>query len=151
MDKSRRAFSIGGLVASAAVLLGKEALADSASGSYQLAGKPEAFVKKMGIKYPIVQAVIGGSTPDLAAAVSNAGGMGGIGMSWSPEQEVRDYVTATKSLTNAPVAIGYVLSFGANTLPAALDAGAPVIQFSFGTPSKKQIAMIRAAGAKFGM
>ena len=151
MDKSRRAFSIGGLVASAAVLLGKEALADSASSSYQLAGKPEAFVKKMGLKYPIVQAVIGGSTPDLAAAVSNAGGMGGIGMSWSPEQEVRDYVKATKSLTNAPFAIGYVLSFGANTLPAALDAGAPVIQFSFGTPSKKQIAMIRAAGAKFGM
>lgn len=151
MDISRRAFSVGGLVASAAVLMGEEAQADSAAGSYKLEGKPEAFVKKMGIKYPIVQACIGGSTPDLAGAVSNAGGMGGIGMSWSPEQEVRDYVKATKSITNSPFAIGYVLSFGANTLPVALDAGAPVIQFSFGTPSKKQIAMIRAAGAKFGM
>ena len=151
MDKSRRAFSIGGLLASASLLLGEEVLAESKGGSYKLSGKPEAFVTKMGIKYPIVQAVIGGSTPDLAAAVSNAGGMGGIGMSWSPEQEVRDYVKATKSLTKAPFAIGYVLSFGASTLPAALDAGAPVIQFSFGTPNKKQIAMIRAAGAKFGM
>jgi len=151
MDKSRRAFSVGGLVASATVLLGKEAHAESANSSYKLSGKPEAFVNKMGIKYPIVQACIGGSTPDLAAGVSNAGGMGGIGLSWSPEQEVRDYVKATKSLTKAPFAIGYVLTFGANTLQAALEAGAPVIQFSFGTPSKKQIAMVRAAGAKFGM
>lgn len=33
MDKSRRVFSIGGLVASATYLLGTEALADAASGS----------------------------------------------------------------------------------------------------------------------
>jgi len=149
MDESRRAFSLGSLVASASVMMGGEALADVTG--YKLSGKSEAFVKKMGIKYPIVQAVIGGSTPDLAAAVSNAGGMGGIGMSWSPEQEVRDYVKATRSLTKAPFAIGYVLTFGAGTLPAALDAGAPVIQFSFGTPNKKQVSMIRAAGSKFGM
>lgn len=149
MDKSRRRFSIGGVLASATVMLGNESLADVTS--YKPSAKAEGFVRTMGIKYPIVQAVIGGSTPELAAAVSNAGGMGGIGMSWSPEQEVRDYVKATRSLTKAPFAIGYVLTFGANTLPAALETGAPVIQFSFGTPSKKQVAMVRAAGAKFGM
>jgi NAD(P)H-dependent flavin oxidoreductase YrpB (nitropropane dioxygenase family) len=151
MDKSRRIFSLHSLAASATVLLGKQAMADTSIAGYKLSGRAEAFVKRMGIKYPIVQAVIGGSTPELAAAVSNAGGLGGIGMSWSPEQEVRDYVKATRALTGAPFAIGYVLSFGANTLPAALDAGAPVIQFSFGTPSQKQVNMIRAAGAKFGM
>ncbi len=151
MDRSRRNFSLGSLLASASVMLGKEAMADASISGYKLAGRPEAFVKKMGMKYPIVQAVIGGSTPELAAAVSNAGGLGGIGMSWSPEQEVRDYVKATRALTRSPFAIGYVLSFGAHTLPAALDAGAPVIQFSFGTPGKQQVSMIRAAGAKFGM
>ena len=151
MNKNRRAFSLAGLIASTTALVGKDVLAQSSKDGYQLSGKPEALVKKMGIKYPVVQAVIGGSTPDLAAAVSNAGGMGGIGMTWSPEQEVRDYVKATKSLTSAPFAIGYVLSFGTNTMSAALDAGAPVIQFSFGTPNQKQIAAVRAAAAKFGM
>ena len=72
MNKNRRAFSLAGLIASTTALVGKDVLAQSSKDGYQLSGKPEAFVKKMGIKYPVVQAVIGGSTPDLAAAVSSA-------------------------------------------------------------------------------
>ncbi len=151
MDKSRRAFTTGGLLASASLVLGKGAIAGEAEKNGRGSGKAEAFVRQLGLRYPIVQAVIGGAVPELAAAVSNAGGLGGIGMTWSPETEVRAFVRRTRELTGRPFAIGYVLAFGANTLAVALDAGAPVIQFSFGTPNAKQTAAIRAAGAKFGM
>jgi nitronate monooxygenase len=37
------------------------------------------------------------------------------------------------------------------SLRAALDAGAPIVQFSWGMPSKEAVAAIRAASAKMGM
>lgn len=153
MNKSRREFTTGGLLASAGLLLNKgaEAIPNANATTVLRKDKTEHFVKKMGLRLPIVQAVFGGAVPELAAAVSNAGGMGGIGVTWSSEIEVRSLVKRTKDLTSNPFAIGYVLQFGANTLHSALDAGAPVIQFSFGTPDSKQISAIRSAGAKFGM
>src|SRR6266700_6162775 len=49
----------------------------------------------------------------------------------------------------------YILAFpfesGAASLQAALDAGAPAVQFSWGLPPKEAISAIRAAGAKLGM
>ena len=40
-----------------------------------------AFTDRLNLKWPILQAPMGSiSTPALAAAVSNAGGMGGLGM-----------------------------------------------------------------------
>lgn len=152
MDKSRRAFTKGGLLASVSLLTGNtQAGAASKATAYKPSANAQAFVKKMGIRYPIVQAVIGGATPELATAVAQAGGLGGMGLTWSPEAEVRDYVTRVRATTQGPFAVGYVLAFGASTLPVALEAGAPVIQFSFGIPRAEQVAQIRQAGAKFGI
>ena len=51
--------------------------------------------------------------------------------------------------------MNYILAFpfadGAASLQAALDAGAPAVQFSWGLPPKEAISAIRAAGAKLGM
>ncbi|MCX7178576.1 MAG: nitronate monooxygenase [Proteobacteria bacterium] len=152
MDKSRRAFTAGGLLASVSMLSGNaQAGLASKTAGFKPSAKTLAFTKKIGIRYPIVQAVMGGATPELAAAVAQAGGLGGMGLTWSPEGEVRNYVTRVRAMTQAPFAVGYVLAFGASTLPAALEAGAPVIQFSFGIPRAEQVAQIRQAGAKFGI
>ena len=51
--------------------------------------------------------------------------------------------------------MNYILAFpfaeGEASLQAALDAGAPAVQFSWGLPPKEAISAIRAAGAKLGM
>src|SRR5690348_13386619 len=50
-----------------------------------------ALTERLNLKYPILQAPMGStSTPALAAAVTNAGGLGGLGM-WgrSAEQAAR--------------------------------------------------------------
>lgn len=149
MNLSRRQFSRAAMLAPAALLTAESFAGNRKAFKLPLAAK--IFQERLGVRYPIAQAVFGGSTPELAAAVANAGGLGGMGLTWSPEVEVREYVTRTRALTKAPFAVGYVLSFGANTLTVALEAGAPVIQFSFGIPNSDQVAAIRRRGAKFGV
>jgi nitronate monooxygenase len=53
------------------------------------------------VDYPIVQAPMGGeSTPEMAIAVSNAGGLGGLGCSSMSLQEIDESVNKIRSGTN---------------------------------------------------
>jgi nitronate monooxygenase len=115
-----------------------------------------AFVKKIGIRFPLCQAAmdLGPGMAELAAAVSNAGGMGAMGLSWHTEDEVRSFVTRARELTAAPFAAGFVMQgswHGATQLAAALESGAPVILFSWGTLSPEMVALVRSFGAKIGI
>jgi nitronate monooxygenase len=47
--------------------------------------------------------------------------------------------------------VNYLLAFDLITLPAALDAGAPIIQFAWGIPPTGIVAAVRKAGAKMGI
>jgi NAD(P)H-dependent flavin oxidoreductase YrpB (nitropropane dioxygenase family) len=151
MDISRRRFTAGALLLSTGALTAAPHAAEKTAKPYRETEAQRRLMSRLGIRHPIVQAVFGGGTPELAAAVAEAGALGGMGMSWSSEAEVRAAVQRARALTRKPFAIGYVMQFGAGTLQAALDAGAPVIQFSFGIPDAAQVAAIRKAGAKFGV
>lgn len=55
------------------------------------------------LSYPIIQApMVGVSTPQLAAAVSNAGGLGSIGLGASSVAQARELIGTTKALTPQP-------------------------------------------------
>ena len=71
----------------------------------------------LGIKYPILLAGMGGaSTPELAAAVSNAGGLGILGAAALSPDELSEWITRTRTLTDKP--------FGVDTLlPARVPSG----------------------------
>lgn len=57
----------------------------------------------LGVKYPIIQAPMAGvSTPQLAAAVSNAGGLGSIGIGASSNEKAIADINLLKELTNRP-------------------------------------------------
>ena len=61
------------------------------------------LTQRLGIDIPIVQAPIGGaSTPELVAAVSNAGGLGMLSITWRELNELRTLLDTTKSLTASP-------------------------------------------------
>lgn len=72
----------------------------------------------LGIQHPIIQAPMAGtSTPALAAAVSNAGGLGSLGIGASSVEQVRGLIAETRALTDKP--------FNLNLFchrPAAADA-----------------------------
>jgi nitronate monooxygenase len=105
-----------------------------------------------GLKYPIFSAGMGGTAiPELAIAVSNAGGLGAIGTVGLVADVVRQRVLRVKSATNRPFAVNFLLAFDPVTLPIALDAGAPIVQFAWGIPTLENVTTIRSAGAKMGI
>ncbi len=114
--------------------------------------RAKALMALFGLQYPIFQAPHGPATgPDLAGAVSNAGAMGAIALTARTLEVARELVTSIRRLTNHSFLVNYLLAFDPQSLPAALEAGAPIVQFSWGLPTRAQIAAVRSAGAKFGV
>ncbi|MBD9413097.1 nitronate monooxygenase [Pseudomonas sp. PDM16] len=57
----------------------------------------------LGIQHPIIQApMVGVSTPKLAAAVSEAGGLGSLGLGASTPAQARELIVQTRALTDKP-------------------------------------------------
>ncbi|HEX2136751.1 MAG TPA: nitronate monooxygenase [Microvirga sp.] len=74
----------------------------------------------LGIEHPIIQAPMTTiATPELAAAVSNAGALGSLGCGILPAAAIRDQLTATQRATKRPIN----LNFFAHPKPTQ-DAGA---------------------------
>lgn len=92
--------------------------------------RSKVLMEMFGLKYPIFEAPHGSATcPELAIAVSNAGAMGGLALFGSPE-ETRDAVSKVRSPTKGSFLVNFILQFEPRGLQAALDAGAPPVQFS---------------------
>lgn len=125
---------------------------DEHEGSPVLHEMTQKLMAMFDLKYPIFQAPTGGAAWDtLAIAVSNAGAMGGLPLSQISPDQVFDVVTKVKAGTNRSFYINYILNFELQSLDRALEAGAKVVEFSWGMPDEKMISKIRAAGAKFGI
>lgn len=70
------------------------------------------------IDYPIIQApMLGVSTPEMAAAVSNQGGLGSLAVGGLSPDATRHLIHKTKSLTNKPFAVNLF----AHHVPAYAD------------------------------
>jgi len=97
------------------------------------------LTERLGIAVPIVQAPIGSATtPELAAAVSEAGGLGTLAISWRETETVRTLVRETKERTDAPFGVNVVVDPAAKPIPTethvecCLDEGVELFSFSFG-------------------
>jgi nitronate monooxygenase len=99
----------------------------------------------LGIDHPIVQAPVGPAAgPALAAAVSNAGALGTLALSWSgdPAAVVRE----TSALTERPFGANLVLEWDQHArLDAALDAGLRIVSLTWGDP-EPYVAAVHDAG-----
>ncbi|OLO04050.1 NAD(P)H-dependent flavin oxidoreductase [Salinicola socius] len=64
---------------------------------------PGKFIDDLGLEAPIFQAPMAGvSTPAMAAAVSNAGGLGGLGLGASTPDAALQAIQETRALTSRP-------------------------------------------------
>ncbi|MCP4819115.1 MAG: nitronate monooxygenase, partial [Shimia sp.] len=62
------------------------------------------IVAKLGLRWPIFQAPMAGvSTPAMAAAVSEAGGLGALGLGAAGVDGARDMLRAVRALTGRPI------------------------------------------------
>jgi nitronate monooxygenase len=88
------------------------------------------LLNRLGIEHPVIQAPMGGgpSTPELVAAVSNAGGLGSLGAAYLTPDQITEAIRKIKSLTNKPFNVnlfagGYEAKTDHNSAPmlAILD------------------------------
>lgn len=105
----------------------------------------------LGIEIPIIQAPTGSiAGQELAAAVTAAGGLGSLGLTWTGKADALAAIAAIRQLTDRPFMVNYALSFEPVTFRAALRAGAPVVGFSWGDPGRL-VAEAHDAGALVGV
>lgn len=100
------------------------------------------------IEVPIIQAAMGGAAgPALAAAVSNAGGLGML-VPWRADlATLRRQIRETRALTSKPFGVNLNLEFPQEErLEAALDEGVRVISFFWRDPAAL-VPRAKAAGA----
>ncbi len=93
----------------------------------------------LGIKYPIIQGGMANiATHQLAAAVSNAGGLGLVGCGgWDPER-VREEIRKTRELTDKPFGVNIMLmSPHAEAISdVVIEEGVKVVTTGAGSPGK---------------
>jgi nitronate monooxygenase len=94
------------------------------------------LLQRLGIERPIVQAGMGGGLAghELAAAVSEAGGLGTIGI-LDPEH-LREEIAAARRLTAKPIAVNLLLPF-ARRRHFEVAAGAEVLVTFWGRPRRR--------------
>jgi nitronate monooxygenase len=93
----------------------------------------------LGVEHPILNAPmgLGVATPELAAAVSEAGGLGLIGGSLLFRSTLQEAIARARELTDRPFGVGFIshLDDAGALAAAALAEGVPVVAHSFADPT----------------
>jgi len=102
-----------------------------------------------GIEYPIILAGMGGvAMAPLAAAVSNAGGLGVLGAAPISPDDLRAEIRKTKALTSRPFAVDLLAPLPQMILPylpVLYDEGVPIFVAGLAVP-EKQVAEMKSHG-----
>ncbi|TZE83387.1 enoyl-[acyl-carrier-protein] reductase FabK [Calorimonas adulescens] len=104
----------------------------------------------LGIEYPIIQGGMAWvATAELAAAVSNAGGLGIIGAGNATGEFVREQIKKARALTDKPFGVNVMLMspFAEDVMKVVYEEKVPVITTGAGNPGK-YIDKLKGAGIK---
>jgi nitronate monooxygenase len=79
--------------------------------------------KALGIEYPVLQAPMAGgpTTPELVAAVSNAGGLGSLGAAYLPPETLREQIREIRDLTVGPFGVNLFVASPFEADPARIE------------------------------
>ena len=111
-----------------------------------------ALCELLGIQYPVIQGALGGiGTPELAAAVSNAGGLGVLA-AWSlTRDQLRADIRRVRELTDKPFALNIMpLSpkFTQTRAELALEENIQIVTTGRGDPRAPIVKILKARGVK---
>jgi NAD(P)H-dependent flavin oxidoreductase YrpB (nitropropane dioxygenase family) len=110
-----------------------------------------AVTERLGIRHPVIQAPIGGlSVPALAGAVSHAGGLGMMAITWLEPDEIHTAITELRRLTDRPFGVNVIIDPQDppqdERVEVALETGAPLVSFFWGDPAP-YVDRVHRAGA----
>jgi NAD(P)H-dependent flavin oxidoreductase YrpB (nitropropane dioxygenase family) len=104
----------------------------------------------LGIEVPVIAAPMGPliTGPELAAAVSNAGGLGVMNFGGSPPALLRERVRRLRELTDRPIGVGFIVCLSEDEQVAVcIEERVPVLWFFWGDASP-WVARAHAAGLR---
>jgi enoyl-[acyl-carrier protein] reductase II len=104
----------------------------------------------LGVDVPVIQASLGPwSSVELAAAVSNAGGLGSLGTAVRSADAVRDDIARMRELTDRPFAVNHTFRpLDEQAFAFTLEARPVVVSVALGDP-KDLVARVHDAGSLF--
>jgi enoyl-[acyl-carrier protein] reductase II len=106
----------------------------------------------LGIEHPIMLAGMGGvSYAELAAAVSNAGGFGTLGMAGRSQSEIKDEIKKTRDLTDKPFGVDLLAAVPESlerTADLIIEGGAKAFISGLGVPPPHLVKKFHGAGLK---
>jgi nitronate monooxygenase len=81
------------------------------------------LTERLHIRYPLIQAPMAGgiTTPQLVAAVSNAGGLGSLAAGYLEPEQTRAVIAAVRALTDKPFAVNLFVPEAATTEAGPID------------------------------
>src|SRR5215211_2685437 len=118
----------------------------------QSAAPPSAlrtrFCHRLGLTVPVVQAPIGSAaTPELAAAVANAGGLGTLAMTWTAPEDMRAHIRRTRALTDRPFGVNLVLEWDQRERVAVCADESVAVDSTFWGDPGPYVEAVHAGGA----
>jgi nitronate monooxygenase len=111
--------------------------------------QPTAFTRLFDLQYPLMQTPMGGvSTPELVAAVSNAGGMGMLAAAGLPPAGIRAQIMRVRALTPKAFGVNLLLPLiQPGQVEACLAERVPLLSLFWGDAAP-YVAAAHAAGVK---
>ncbi len=106
----------------------------------------------LGIKYPILQGAMGGgaSSPELVAAVSNAGGLGVLASWQRTLVQLRADIRQTKALTDMPFGVN-LIPMGQSLIKQAellVEEGVNIVTTGRGDPREPTVELLKKSNVK---
>ncbi|MFL4468478.1 NAD(P)H-dependent flavin oxidoreductase [Tateyamaria armeniaca] len=114
-----------------------------------MTGFSTRFTERFGTKHPLAQAgmAFAGEKPELAIAVCKGGGIGSIGVGFTPGEVLRDMIGTIRAATDAPFNVNFITCFGNDEqVRVAAEEKVPIASFHWGHPPPAQTAMLKDAG-----
>src|SRR4051794_21499637 len=91
---------------------------------------PTAAARLLGLETPVIQAPMAGgpSTVELAAAVSNAGGLGSVAGAYLSPERLREDVRRLQSITSRPFAVNLFVPSPVDVTEEDIDRAADLLE-----------------------
>jgi len=111
------------------------------------------ITREFGLRTPIVSAGMAfASRAELAAAVSNAGGLGTLGADLQPPAAIRDLIRATRKLTSEPIGVDFITPFATREhIEVCIEERIELAVFFWELPSEEWIRRLQLSGTRVWM
>ena len=93
------------------------------------------FTERYGVRHPFACAgmAFAGMTPALPIAVCKAGGIGALGVGFTPPELLREYIRTIRAATDAPFNVNFITCFDNDAqVRVCAEERVPIVSWSAG-------------------